>query len=275
MDINTITDVVRNPPDPPGPQWRPGDAWLAGGTWLFSDRQPGLRRLIDLVPLGWNSLTTGDHGLDIGAMCTIHDVYEFAATSDWPAAPLLRTSCEAFLASFKVWNSATVGGNICMALPAGPMITMTVALEATYQLVASDGSERTLDAIDFVTGNHANVLYPGEVLRRIHVPAHALRKRHAHRRFTLTHMGRSTIFMIATQTPATTDLLLTITAGTTHPVRLAFGTAPDAAALQQAIDAIDDDVWFADPNGTPEHRRHLAKYYTEQMRTELAEEVGA
>ena len=44
------------------------------------------------------------------------------------------TSCEAFLASFKVWNSATVGGNICMSLPAGPMITMTVALEATYTL---------------------------------------------------------------------------------------------------------------------------------------------
>jgi CO/xanthine dehydrogenase FAD-binding subunit len=110
------------------------------------------------VPLGWNALTTGDDGIDIGAMCTIHDLYEFAATSAWWAAPLLRTSCEAFLASFKVWNSATVGGNICMALPAGPMITITVALESTYTLLASDGSERTLDAADFVTGNHANAL---------------------------------------------------------------------------------------------------------------------
>ncbi len=68
-------------------------------------------------------------------------------------APLFATSCEAFLASFKVWNSATVGGNICMSLPAGPMITMTVALEATYTLWATDGSERTVDAVDFVTGN--------------------------------------------------------------------------------------------------------------------------
>ena len=69
-------------------------------------------------------------------MATIHDLYAFAAPADWRAAPLFTTSCEAFLASFKVWNSATVGGNICMSLPAGPMITMTVALEATYTLWA-------------------------------------------------------------------------------------------------------------------------------------------
>ena len=98
-------------------------------------------------------------------MCTIRDLYAFAAPDDWRAAPLFATSCEAFLASFKVWNSATVGGNICMSLPAGPMITMTVALEATYTLRARDGSERTVDAVDFVTGNHRNMLAPGEILR--------------------------------------------------------------------------------------------------------------
>lgn len=177
MDINTVTEVVRHPVDPPGPQWRPGDAWLAGGTWLFSDQQPDLRRLIDLMPLGWDDLAAGDAGLQIGAMCTIRDLYARAAPQDWPAARLLTTSCEAFLASFKVWNSATVGGNICMSLPAGPMITMTVALEATYTLVAPDGSQREVDAADFVVGNHANILGPGEVLRKIDIPARALRKR--------------------------------------------------------------------------------------------------
>ena len=72
--------------------------------------------------------------------------------------------------------------------------------------MATDGSERTVDAADFVTGNHENVLAPGEVLRKIDIPADALRKRHAHRRFSLTHLGRSTIFMIAhagARTPTT------------------------------------------------------------------------
>jgi CO/xanthine dehydrogenase FAD-binding subunit len=269
LDINTITDVVRQPADPPGAQWRDGDAWLAGGTWLFSDQQPDLRRLVDLMSLGWGSLVISEAGLEIGATCTIRELYALAAPTDWRAAPLLATSCEAFLASFKVWNSATVGGNICMSLPAGPMITLSVALEATYRLLRADGSERTVPAIDFVTGNHANILDPGEVLRRIDIPADALRKRHAHRRFTLTHLGRSTIFMIATQRPGADDLLLTITAGTTRPVRLAFDTMPDADSLQYRIDMLPDDLWFDDPNGTPDHRRHLAKHYAEEIRVEL------
>jgi CO/xanthine dehydrogenase FAD-binding subunit len=268
VDINTITEVVRRPSERPGSDWREGDAWLAGGTWLFSDQQPDLRRLIDLVPLGWDGLVATDEGLEIGAMCTVRDLYEFSAPSDWQAAPLFRTSCEAFLASFKVWNTATVGGNICMSLPAGPMITMTVALEATYTLQSTDGSERTVDAADFVTGNHENILAPGELLRKIDIGVRALRKRHAHRRFTLTHLGRSTVFMVATQDAD--DLLLTITAGTTHPVRLAFDSVPDADALRHRIDAIPDDVWFDDPNGTPDHRRHLVAHFAEEIREELA-----
>jgi CO/xanthine dehydrogenase FAD-binding subunit len=270
LDLNTVTDVVREPLDPPGAHWQAGDAFLAGGTWLFSDPQPNLRRLIDLMPLGWNTLTVGDSGLEIGAMCTIRDLYAFSSPADWPAAPLLTTSCEAFLASFKVWNAATVGGNICMSLPAGPMITMTVALEATYTLRAADGSERIVDAADFVIGNNANILAAGEVLRKVDVPAGALRKRHTHRRFTLTKLGRSTIFMIATQDADANDLLLTITAGTTRPVRLVFDSMPDAEELARDVGELPDELWFDDANGSPDHRRHLATHYAEEIRAEFA-----
>jgi CO/xanthine dehydrogenase FAD-binding subunit len=269
IDINTITDVVRRPPERPGTLWREGDAWLAGGTWLFSEPQTDTHRLVDLQPLGWDSLNVTDGGLQIGATCTVRQLYEFDPPDDWRAGPLLKTSCEAFLASFKVWNSATVGGNICMSLPAGPMVTMTVALEAVYTLWAPDGSERTVDAVDFVTGNHMNILSPGEVLRKIDIPVRALRKRHATGRFTLTKLGRSTVFMIGTQSVDAADLLLTITAATTHPIRLAFDTVPDPDDLQHRIDELPEGVWFDDPNGTPDHRHHLAKYYAEEIRREL------
>lgn len=267
MDINTITEVVRRPSEQPGSDWRDGDAWLAGGTWLFSDQQPDLRRLIDLVPLGWDGLTATDDGLEIGAMCTIAQLHAFCAPADWRAAPLLRTCCEAFLASFKVWNAATVGGNIAMSLPAGPMITLTVALEATYTLQSTDGSERTVDAADFVLGNHVNVLAPGELIRKIDIPACALRKRQTHRRFTLTRLGRSTVFIVATQ--GTDDLLLTITAGTTRPVRFAFDSVPGADELRRSIESLPADVWFDDPNGTPEHRRHLAGHFADEILAEM------
>lgn len=269
MDLNTITEVVRRPSDRPGADWREGDAWLAGGTWLFSDDQPDLRRLIDLTALRWDPLVPSDAGLEIGATCTIRDLHAFAPPKDWTAGTLFSESCEAFLSSFKVWNAATVGGNICMSLPAGPMITLTVALEARYGLEATDGSGRSVDALDFVTGNHRNVLAPGEILRRIDIPARALHKRTAHRRFSLTHLGRSTVFLIGTQTQGTSDLLLTVTAGTTRPVRLAFDSMPDARTLQQSIDVIPAGAWFADPNGTPGHRRHLTQHFAEEIRREL------
>ncbi|MER7822738.1 CO/xanthine dehydrogenase FAD-binding subunit [Streptomyces sp. CG 926] len=270
MDLNTITEVVRRPPDRPGADWREGDAWLAGGTWLFSAEQPDLRRLVDLTSLRWAPLVPGDKGLEIGATCTVRDLYAFAPPADWTAAPLIATSCEAFLSSFKVWNAATVGGNICMSLPAGPMITLTVALEARYELWAPNGTTRTVDALDFVTGDHRNVLTPGELLRRVEIPAHALRKHATHRRFTLTRLGRSTVFLIGTRTPGRGDLRLTVTAGTTRPVHMVFDTMPDAPTLQQSIDVIPADLWFDDPNGTPGHRRHLTKYYAEEIRRELS-----
>ena len=59
--------------------------------------------------------------------------------------------------------------------------------------------------IEFVTGNHANVLAPGELLRSIHLPATALKKTFAFRRFTLTHLGRSEVLLIGTRCSGTTN----------------------------------------------------------------------
>ncbi|WCE01714.1 FAD binding domain-containing protein [Streptomyces sp. HUAS 31] len=271
MDLNTITEVIRRPSERPGRDWHEGDAWLAGGTWLYSTEQPDLRRLIDLTTLRWDPLVPTDEGLEIGATCTIRELYTFPWPQRWTAGPLFRASCEAFLSSFKVWNSATVGGNICMSLPAGPMITATVALEARYVLWAPDGSVRFVDALDFVTGDHRNDLAPGEILRRITIPERALRQRTSHRRFTLTRLGRSTVFLVGTQRPGAKNLLLTLTAGTTRPIRLAFDALPDGRTLRESIDAVPADVWYADPNGTPEHRRHLTRHFAEEIRRELME----
>src|SRR5271163_3037505 len=102
MDLNTIIDVVRRPSDRPGRDWRTGDAWLAGGTWLFSEPQPALRRLVDLTGLGWPTLVPRAESLEIAATCTVRELHEFVPPDDWLAGSLLRNSCEAFLASFKV-----------------------------------------------------------------------------------------------------------------------------------------------------------------------------
>ena len=203
MDLNTITEVRRPASADAITKWENGFAWLAGGTWLFSEPQVTTHTLIDLEALKWPSLQASEDGLEIAATCRVVELDRFVekAPSDWIAAPLLRECCHSFLASFKIWNEATVGGNICMSLPAGPMISLTAALEGVCTLWPRSGKPRDVPVIEFVTGNHANVLAPGELLRSIHLPATALKKTFAFRRFTLTHLGRSEVLLIGTRSP--------------------------------------------------------------------------
>jgi len=200
MNLNTVVEVRRPASADEITEWRDGYAWLAGGTWLFSEPQWTTDTLIDLDQLRWPALKASPAGLEIAATCRIAELYQFAAPPEWIAAPLLRECCDSLLASFKIWNAATVGGNICMSLPAGAMISLTVALEAIYTLWPRDAPPRDVAAVDFVTGNHSNVLRPGELLRSIKIPASALAKRFAFRRSSLTQLGRSAALVIGTRT---------------------------------------------------------------------------
>lgn len=251
MNLNTITQLKRPVSADQITHWRDGYAWLAGGTWLFSEPQLATDTLIDLDQLQWPALDLSPAGLDIAATCRIAELYRFAGPSEWRATPLVRECCNALLASFKIWNAATVGGNICMSLPAGAMISLTVALEAIYTLWPRDAAPREVRALDFVTGNNTNVLQPGELLRSIHLPAAALAKRHALRQASLTHLGRSAALVIGTQNSASEDLLITITAATPRPIQLRFGCTPSAAELRHALDAsIPADGYFNDVHGS-------------------------
>jgi CO/xanthine dehydrogenase FAD-binding subunit len=184
---------------------------------------------------------------------------------------LVRECCNAFLASFKIWNAATIGGNICMSLPAGPMISLTTALEASYTLYPRDAPLREIRAVDFVTGNHINILRPGELVRSIHLPASALAKRHAFRHASLTHLGRSAALIIGTQTPESDDLLLTLTAATPRPIQLRFEHLPSATELRRTLDErIPADGYFHDVHGSASYKRHLTYHFTEEIRAELA-----
>jgi CO/xanthine dehydrogenase FAD-binding subunit len=270
MNLNTVTEVKQPASAEEIREWRQGYAWLAGGTWLFSTPQIDTHTLIDLESLRWPALKATATGLDIAATCTMAELDRFKAPAEWSAAPLLSLCCRSLLMSFKIWNAATVGGNICMSLPAGSMITLTTALEGVYTLWPRDGEPRAVAALDFVTGNHKNVLEPGELLRSIHLPASALSKRFAFRRSSLTHLGRSAVLMIGTQSANGDDLLLTVTAATIRPMQLRFDRVPTAAKLRHAIDAhIAEADYFDDVHGSAAYKRHLTYYYAEQIRTEL------
>ncbi|MFL9911392.1 FAD binding domain-containing protein [Paraburkholderia sp. RL17-337-BIB-A] len=274
MNLNTITTVKRPANADEVGWWEAGDAWLAGGTYLFSEPQLTTHTLIDIEQFGWPALQVTPNGLEIAATCRIMEIYRLESPAEWVAGPLLRECCDALLASFKIWNAATVGGNICLSLPAGAMISLVTALEGTLTLWPRNGTARTVSALDFVTGNHQNILHAGELLRSIHLPATALARRYALRRASLVKLGRSAALLIGTR-GSDGDLLITITASTPRPVQLAFADIPTPDELRRAIaSAIPDDDYFDDVNGLPEYRRHLTYYFAEQIRAELAQSGG-
>jgi hypothetical protein len=255
----------------------PGDRPLGGGTWLFSEPQPGTTGLVDLTGLGWEPVLETDATLTLAATCTVATVAALtpeslrtdpldggrAAGTNDPRA-LFWQCANSLLASFKIWNVATIGGNIAVALPAGPMTSLAVALDAQI-VIWSATEERRVAAADFVTGVRTTVLAPGEVLRAIEIPRRTLAGRSAFRRVALSPLGRTGTLVTAT---VADDVCFAVTGGTTHPMTVRFDRMPSAVELHEAVDSID--CWYDDPHGAPDWRRAMSLRFAEQLRQELS-----
>jgi CO/xanthine dehydrogenase FAD-binding subunit len=274
MDLNTV-EVVSVPTRrddlwPLGPT----DAILAGGTWLFSEPQTGIHRLVDITGLGWQPVIVGDSGIELAATCSLAEISRLSdelvsARPDWTAAALLRQCCTALLASFKIWTTATIGGNICLSLPAGAMISLAAALDATVTVWRADGTEYTMPVTEFVTGQGANVLGPGDVLRSIRLPASAMRSRTAFRKLAPSPLGRSGVVVIGRRDADTPSFVLSVTAATVRPYVFDFPSMPDAGELTAAITSIPDDDWTRDAHGDPDWRQAVSAVLANEVLAEL------
>lgn len=277
MDLNTIEAVVT--PSRRDEVWPlgQGDAVVAGGTWLFSEPQPHLRRLIDLTSLGWPPITLGDKEIELAATCTLTEVSALSTElperrPDWSAAPLFHQCCTALLASFKIWRTATVGGNVCLSFPAGAMISLASALDGELLVWRADGGDYRLPVTEFVTGSSTNVLAGDDVLRSIHLPARALRARTAYRKLAPSPLGRSGVVVIGRRDTADDGgrFVLSVTAATVRPFVFEFPSHPGPDDLRAARDGISDDAWTDDPHGDPDWRRAMTLLLAEQVRAELS-----
>jgi CO/xanthine dehydrogenase FAD-binding subunit len=279
VDLNAVTGYA----PAPAAGWRDGDAWLGGGTWLFSQPQPRLRRLLDLHAFGWPALTETDDGLSIAATCTLAQLARWrpARPSRAPAAQLARQCCDALLGSFKVQNVATVGGNICLSLPAGPMTSLTAALDGVAAIARPDGGVRQLAVADLVTGDGANALAPGELLTRVDLPAAALTARTAFRQVSLSPVGRSAVLVIARRPAGEPEAtphpsghtVLTVTASVPRPLQLRFPARPDPADAVAALDAADP-AYLDDVHGSARWRAAMTRRSVAAVAAELAVDVG-
>jgi CO/xanthine dehydrogenase FAD-binding subunit len=251
MDLATVTGL-RVARDRADLALGPGETLLAGGTWLFSEPQPTTTGLVDLTGLGWPDWEELPGTLRIGATCTV----ERAQAAPWgPAAGLVRSCADSFLMSGKVQHVATVGGNLCLALPAAAAVSLAAALDARVVVWTPDGGERGQPVTEFVTGAGTTTLAPREVLRAIDVPTASLSLPTAFRRASLTPLGRSSSVVVGCGDR------ITVTAATTRPVVL------DLDDLETGLAAVD--CWYDDPHGPADWRAHVTGLLAREVRAEL------
>lgn len=277
MDLDTIQAVV------PGRERAdlaivgPTCAVLAGGTYLFSEPQDHLERLVDITAFGWPAFTETAAGLEIAATCTLaefagaapgRELGQRVLRADWPGTALFAQSCRALLASHKIWRTATVGGNICLALPAGAVLAALTALDGIAQIWSPDGTDRRIPLREFVLGPGSSVLGSGEVLRSILVPTPSLHAHTSFRKIALAPLGRSGAVVMGRR-ESDGRCAITLSAATIRPVVLDFAEPPTDAALSTAIAALDHTLWFDDPHGTPDWRRHMSGVLARKVVAEL------
>jgi CO/xanthine dehydrogenase FAD-binding subunit len=270
MDLISVREI-RSPRSRGELVLAPGDTPLGGGTWLFSEPQLHIESLVDLTALGWPEIEETADGITVAATCRIATLARLRER-DLGASELFWQTANSLLASFKIWNVATVGGNMCFSVPAGPMASLGAALDAVAVIwrtdVASDDprAERRVPVAEFVTGVQTNALAPGEVLRAIEYPRHALESRTGFRRIALAQLGRSGT-LVTGRRDASGEFVMSVTAGTTHPWVFRFDEVPTPDQADQALDAIDD--WYDDPHGAPDWREAMSRRFAAELAGEL------
>ena len=105
-------------------------------------------------------------GLEIGGLVTLREIERSTIVKEkygalWDAANVM--------AAPQIRSLATIGGNLCSAVPSADTAPPLMALGAMVTLAGKNG-ERTLLVEDFFAGPEASVLKPDEILSHVSIP---------------------------------------------------------------------------------------------------------
>ncbi len=145
---------------------------LAGGTDLMLQTQAGLRSftpvLLNLRRIPeLRGVSTNDGTIRVGALTTVTDLLN--SDTLLQSAAVLPQAADQF-ASNQVRNSATLGGNICNASPAGDLIIPLLLLDAVVELACWADQKlatRRVPLCEFFIGPGQTSLRPDEILSAV------------------------------------------------------------------------------------------------------------
>jgi CO/xanthine dehydrogenase FAD-binding subunit len=126
--------------------------------------------IINLAQLkddSFNSIHRDSEGMRMGALVTANRIAQDGEIQE--NYPVLHQSALKH-GSRQVRQTATIGGNLCTASPAGDMACALVALQARCEILSAEGDIRIVPTEGFFLGVRKIDLEKNEILRSIFIP---------------------------------------------------------------------------------------------------------
>ena len=234
----------------------------------------GLRRIASL-----GGITSAGGGLAVGATVT-HRAIERSADVARYCPALTRTF--ALVATVRVRNQATLGGNLAHADPAQDPPPMLIALGAEVVAISGSG-ERTIALDDLFVDVFTTSLRADEILTSVRFPALAPGTRATYLKFLpRTADDYATVSVAAAlrlaEDGTVADVRVALGACGPTPVRARSveaglkGVRPDAKRIADAAARVDGDIEpFDDVRGSSAYKRDMARVWTERAIASLVE----
>ena len=255
---------------------------MAGGTALVLLLQQGLVQPGHVIGLskiadlrGIRRLEGG--GLELRALTT-HRQAERSADVQAYSAALADTFAR--VATVRIRNQATVGGNLAHADPAQDPPPMLIVLGGQAVVASRDGQRRVpLD--EFFVDYFETVLQPGEVLVAVELPPLAPGTRVTYKKFLPRTQDDYATVSVAAALRVDQDLLcrdisVALGAAATTPVRARNvetalrGERLTPAAIEDAAALVRDEVDpLDDLRGSAAYKREMARVWTKRALQEL------
>lgn len=148
----------------------------AGGTEIIILRDKGLlldHTLVLITSLGLNFIDHDSEKITIGATTTINEIESNPFLRE--TVPVLTMAAKE-LGSLQLRTTATIGGNLCAAVPCADTAVPLLVLNASVEISNSDGTS-VIPIDQFFLGPRRTVLAKGDILTRIFIPMPAKSER--------------------------------------------------------------------------------------------------
>jgi len=253
---------------------RDGAKPIAGGTDLLVHMRAGVttpKYLVDLAGLGLSYVRQEAGSVKIGATTTFSELLDSELVRR--QLPCLAESV-AQIGAVQCRNMATVGGNLCSAVPSADSAPPLLVLDAQVKIVGQNGG-RTLALPQLFAGPKQSVLKRTEILAEIEIPIPPPRtgtsflKLGRRRAMTLAIVNVAVLISLADDGRTAEQVRIALGAVAPTPMRarqaeaiLQGQTISEQLIDEAAMAAAEETRPISDLRATAEYRREVSRVLT-------------